>query len=293
MEVLKYNVLQTPHVISSKTTVFPPTTKLTQRYSQISEHFSTSGMGLTSIISAIVLASSGVSYLFVVRAPKVTIPRDERAKDFLSKYMDALRYLATFYQALIVSIFVAEGAALLHVSRVESPFVKALTTPMMTRLCSLDAQPRDGSVYPGGQLTITTTIACFFMISGAFFRYWAQVTCDQFFTWELAIRPGHKLCTRGPYSIVRHPSYTGLFAVYVAHLLFGFSRHTLMRECTSQTYPLPYQVFCGVVICIQLMIYVTIPKRMPKEDEMLKKEFGKEWEEWATKTKHKVIPGIW
>lgn len=33
--------------------------------------------------------------------------------------------------------------------------------------------------------------------------------------------------------------------------------------------------------------------RIPKEDLVLKNEFGKEWEEWAKKTPYRVIPGIY
>jgi len=33
-------------------------------------------------------------------------------------------------------------------------------------------------------------------------------------------------------------------------------------------------------------------KRTIVEDAMLKKEFGKEWDEWAGRVKYRMIPGV-
>ncbi len=40
-------------------------------------------------------------------------------------------------------------------------------------------------------------------------------------------------------------------------------------------------------------IAVGLLRRMPKEDEALKKEFPEEWANWAAKVPHKLLPGVY
>ena len=37
---------------------------------------------------------------------------------------------------------------------------------------------------------------------------------------------------------------------------------------------------------------ILIAARAPKEDAILQREFGQEWEVWAQKTRYKIIPWI-
>ncbi|KAG0325282.1 hypothetical protein BG004_003255, partial [Podila humilis] len=50
-------------------------------------------------------------------------------------------------------------------------------------------------------------------------RVWAVSTLNYFFTYRITIRPQHKLVNTGPYTFIRHPSYTGLFINQVASYL--------------------------------------------------------------------------
>lgn len=45
-------------------------------------------------------------------------------------------------------------------------------------------------------------------------RVWSVAKLGRFFTVDVAIREGHELIQSGPYSLVRHPSYTGLCAMF-------------------------------------------------------------------------------
>lgn len=148
-------------------------------------------------------------------------------------------------------------------------------------------------IYPNGQLSPLVWIACLCMTFGALFRAWSQDSLGQFFTWEPAIRPGHKLYTAGPYSIVRHPSYTGADILYGGQILFGFAKHTFLSECVAWKYPFAYSILCVFVVLFVTVGVLNMQKRVVTEDEMLKKEFGKEWEEWARKTRYRLFPGIW
>ncbi|KAI0747209.1 hypothetical protein C8Q80DRAFT_827657 [Daedaleopsis nitida] len=87
----------------------------------------------------------------------------------------------------------------------------------------------DGSSYPL-RLTYTSLIGCCFGILGGFIRVWCHRTLGPFFTWELALRDEHKLITQGPYSIVRHPSYTGWILLTTGNFLLLYSRGSLFRE---------------------------------------------------------------
>jgi protein-S-isoprenylcysteine O-methyltransferase Ste14 len=44
---------------------------------------------------------------------------------------------------------------------------------------------------------------------GGYIRYSCYRELGRLFTFEMSIRKDHKLVTSGPYSIVRHPGYTG------------------------------------------------------------------------------------
>jgi protein-S-isoprenylcysteine O-methyltransferase Ste14 len=45
---------------------------------------------------------------------------------------------------------------------------------------------------------------------GGYIRYRCYRALGRLFTFEMSIRSDHKLITDGPYSIVRHPGYTGI-----------------------------------------------------------------------------------
>ena len=47
------------------------------------------------------------------------------------------------------------------------------------------------------------------MVAGLLLRWWSVRTLAQYFTVDIAIQPGQELIRRGPYRLLRHPSYTG------------------------------------------------------------------------------------
>jgi protein-S-isoprenylcysteine O-methyltransferase len=65
-------------------------------------------------------------------------------------------------------------------------------------------------------LDLLTWIALSAMIGGVALRTWAVVLLGQWFTWNIAVQAGQQLVTRGPYRLVRHPSYTGALITFVA-----------------------------------------------------------------------------
>ena len=52
-------------------------------------------------------------------------------------------------------------------------------------------------------------------VTGLFLRWWAIVTLGRFFTVDVTIEPNHQLIDRGPFRVVRHPSYSGVLLAFV------------------------------------------------------------------------------
>jgi protein-S-isoprenylcysteine O-methyltransferase Ste14 len=52
-------------------------------------------------------------------------------------------------------------------------------------------------------------------VIGLLLRWWAIITLGRFFTVDVTIEPDHELVERGPFRMVRHPSYTGVLLGFV------------------------------------------------------------------------------
>jgi protein-S-isoprenylcysteine O-methyltransferase len=63
---------------------------------------------------------------------------------------------------------------------------------------------------------LTTWAAFSAMIAGLALRTWAVVLLGQWFTWNVTVQAGQELISRGPYRLIRHPSYTGALITFVA-----------------------------------------------------------------------------
>ena len=52
-------------------------------------------------------------------------------------------------------------------------------------------------------------------VAGLLLRWWAIITLGRFFTVDVTIEKDHELVERGPFRVVRHPSYTGVLLAFV------------------------------------------------------------------------------
>lgn len=57
------------------------------------------------------------------------------------------------------------------------------------------------------------------MATGMPLRWWSIRILARHFTVDVAIGPDHELVRRGPYRLLRHPSYTGLLATFLGYAL--------------------------------------------------------------------------
>ncbi|EGN98773.1 hypothetical protein SERLA73DRAFT_160444 [Serpula lacrymans var. lacrymans S7.3] len=100
------------------------------------------------------------------------------------------------------------------------------------------------------------------------------------FTFHLSVRKDHRLVTDGPYSIVRHPSYTATALC----VLGAFTMHGAPGSWLRSSGVADNMFVRGAALswtAVTGMCAIMLFMRCPKEDEMMKREFGKEWEEWA------------
>ena len=101
---------------------------------------------------------------------------------------------------------------------------------------------------------------------------WAMAVNEHF---ELLVRiqtdRGHRVVTSGPYRIVRHPGY-------LAAIVGGVTSPLILGSLWA---------FAPVVACALLFTV-----RMAFEDRTLREELAG-YEEYAARTRHRLLPGIW
>jgi protein-S-isoprenylcysteine O-methyltransferase len=108
--------------------------------------------------------------------------------------------------------------------------------------------------------------------AGLVFRWWAIITLGRFFTMDVTIEKDHELVERGPFRLVRHPSYTGVLLAFVGYAL------TLRNW--------------GAMLVILVPIFVAFVRRMKVEEEALSRALGDRYAGYMKRTK-RLIPGIY
>ena len=108
------------------------------------------------------------------------------------------------------------------------------------------------------------------------------------FTFQLA-KP-KALVKQGLYSYVQHPSYTGQFLVDFGNFLLVARRAGAIACWWPSVLDIKY---LGPLVWTVITVLSVVLTQMKVRDEesMLKKEFGKEWEEYHAKTK-RFVPGL-
>ena len=111
-----------------------------------------------------------------------------------------------------------------------------------------------------------------FMVAGTALRWAAIRALWRYFTVNVSIQEGQRIVRRGPYGVVRHPSYTGLLLRYLG---FGLA---FANWLSAALVFLP--LLCATVYRIRV------------EEEALRAHFGAEYESYASATK-RLVPGIY
>lgn len=109
-------------------------------------------------------------------------------------------------------------------------------------------------------------------IAGLVLRWWAIVTLGRFFTVDVTIEKDHELVERGPFRLVRHPSYTGVLLAFVGFAL------TLGNWAAW--------------LVVLLPIFVAFHYRMKVEEEALSTALGSRYTEYMKRTK-RLVPLVY
>ncbi|KAL6303662.1 hypothetical protein BKA93DRAFT_787307 [Sparassis latifolia] len=131
-----------------------------------------------------------------------------------------------------------------------------------------------------------------FICAGGLLRLWCYRALGRFFTYQLSVKHEHQLITVGPYAIVRHPSYTGMIMLAIGNFLWANESGSWWANFGSFG-----TVLRGTCIAIWATYWTVVAplvvSRLGKEDRILKKEFGNQWEEWSRSTPYKLVPFIY
>ncbi|KAG2363599.1 hypothetical protein BDR07DRAFT_1356102 [Suillus spraguei] len=127
---------------------------------------------------------------------------------------------------------------------------------------------------------------------GGLIRLYCVSTLGKCWSWQLSIRRNHRLVTSGPYSLVRHPSYTGFILQYIGLIVMYGEQGSWLRQSGILQVPLVNVLvamgFFAFTICAWMAV-----SRPSVEDKMLQRALGKDWENWAGRVKYRLLPGVY
>ena len=132
------------------------------------------------------------------------------------------------------------------------------------------AQNFQAAALPHGRMFATAGVVLF--VAGLILRWWAIITLGRFFTVDVTIEKDHDLVERGPFRIVRHPSYTGVLLAFVG---LGLSLGNW-----------------AALLVILLPIGAAFIHRMNVEEDALLRALGSRYAEYMKRTK-RLVPFIY
>ncbi|GJE97025.1 isoprenylcysteine carboxylmethyltransferase family protein [Phanerochaete sordida] len=160
-----------------------------------------------------------------------------------------------------------------------------------TRTTLLSLLAREPSAAAHIQPTAAWLAGAALMHAGALVRLACYRALGADFTWELAVRRGHVLATRGPYAVVRHPSYVGAALIYAGALAVLFGPGGWFGACVGWGSVWSW-VFAGGCAAWAVGVPVMLMRRVGREDEVLRQAFGEEWEAYARRVPYRLVPYI-
>ena len=108
--------------------------------------------------------------------------------------------------------------------------------------------------------------------AGLILRWWAIVVLGRFFTVDVQIAADHEVVERGPFRVVRHPSYAG---VLLAFLGFALTMGNWVA-----------------VLVLMGPIWLAFVYRMRVEEEALTGALGEKYRAYMRRTK-RLVPGVY
>lgn len=110
------------------------------------------------------------------------------------------------------------------------------------------------------------------MAGGLILRFWAIRVLARFFTVDVNIQEGHELIRRGPYRLLRHPSYTGSLMTFLG---FGLALGNVWS-----------------LLVLLAPVVLAFAWRIRVEERVLAEAFPGQYPDYARQTK-RLIPYVW
>lgn len=258
-----------------------------------------------AVVKLLALAIGAVSYYITLTPPTAPPTSDDRV------YAGQLFEKLSLARVISFSSKVRphEAPHLLQVyssiSLIPQTFVVAMFAGESTVITSIafpDVIPPDATMrmlcrgtFPNHKTLLsikpTFVIGFVLLVAGVCTRLWCYNSLGELHTYEVTLRPAHRLVTTGPYAHVRHPSYTAVMMSIVGTLLLHFSHGGWNRQCGIM-----WTIGgLGWLLYIGLAIFVarSLLKRANVEDKMLKDEFGRDWDTYRGNVCYKFFPGLY
>ena len=108
--------------------------------------------------------------------------------------------------------------------------------------------------------------------AGVALRAWAILSLGRYFRRTVTIEPGQRIVRRGPYRVLRHPSYAGIFLIFAG---FGLALGS----------------WVGAAVALLIIFAGTLP-RIRVEERALLQAFGPDYADYANETA-RVLPHVW
>ncbi|KAG1733691.1 hypothetical protein EDB19DRAFT_2026685 [Suillus lakei] len=129
-------------------------------------------------------------------------------------------------------------------------------------------------------ITPTFLASSLAVTSGGVLRFYCISMLGKLWSFQLSVRKEQRLVTSGPYSVIRHPSYTGYLLQYVGFVIMYGSQGSWMRQ--SGILQVPFmKVLAAIVFSMFTAGALVSISRSPVEDKMLQSALGEKWENWA------------
>ena len=109
----------------------------------------------------------------------------------------------------------------------------------------------------------------FLMLLGVLVRQWAIAVLGRFFSLTVRVATDHRVVTRGPYRLVRHPSYTGVLITFIG---LGLAVQSL-----------------GGLLVLLGVFSLSYGYRIRVEEKTLLSELGEDYASYMKRTK-RLIP---
>lgn len=110
------------------------------------------------------------------------------------------------------------------------------------------------------------------ILAGVWLRYRAVRTLGRFFRRVVMTQDNHHIVTKGPYRLIRHPSYT---AVLISMFGVGLALGNWLS-----------------ILCAVGLTFLGLYKRLMIEEDFLRHHFGDEYKRYMQRTK-RLLPFIW